>query len=211
LLGKLGPYVITARIKELGRDHLDIAKEAILGGAAVIQLREKNMSTREMYEVGVKLKTLTEKLGVKFIINDRLDIALAVGADGVHLGQDDLPVSIARNIGGKNMIIGVSASNVKEACLGEKAGADYIGLGPIFNTPSKDDAGKPIGLKVIKEVKKAVSIPVIAIGGINQENAKKVLTAGADNIAVISAVACAKDMRMATRRLFEILKNIKGD
>jgi thiamine-phosphate pyrophosphorylase len=211
LLGKFGPYVITARIKELERDHLDVAQEAILGGAAVIQLRDKDMSSKEMYKVGVKLKALTKKAGVTFIINDRLDIALAVKADGVHLGQNDLPVSVVRRIVGKNMIIGTSASNLREACLGEKAGADYIGLGPIFSTPSKDDASEPIGLEVIKEVKKAVSIPVIAIGGISQENAKEVLAAGADNIAVISAVAWAKNMRAATNSLLEILKNTKGD
>ncbi len=144
-------------------------------------------------------------------MNDRVDVAAAVGADGVHLGQEDIPLEAARKMLGSMAIIGVSAACVEEAIEAERGGADYLGVGPIFPTPSKDDAGEPIGLDGLKEIRRAVNIPLIAIGGINQDNLEAVMEAGADGAAVISAVAGAEDMVAAARRLAQIIdRHLQG-
>lgn len=187
LASKLGLYIITDK-KISGKSNEKIVKEAIKGGADTIQLRDKNSSDKKLFQEAKKIRALTGKKNVLFIVNDNIDVALASDADGVHLGKDDLPVKKARKILGEDKIIGMSCDNVKEAVKAEKEGADYISLGPIFPTTTKKDIPSPLGTKVIKEAKKKVSIPIVAIGGINEGNMKKVLKAGADSIAVISAV-----------------------
>ncbi|MBC7188736.1 thiamine phosphate synthase, partial [Candidatus Aerophobetes bacterium] len=169
-------------------------KQAIEGGVTVIQLREKNLSSRQFLERAVKLREIIPPQ-VSFIVNDRVDVALCCDADGVHLGQDDLPVSSARQLMGDNKIIGVSTHNLEEAKKAEKEGADYIATGPVFSTSTKPDALSPIGCKLLSCIKKEVSIPVVAIGGISLENLKQVLDAGADGIAVVSAIFSSEDVK----------------
>jgi len=202
-------YVIVGTGSSRKKSLLDLAREAIEGGATVIQLREKEMKARAMVEVGLKLRALTAEKGVTFIVNDRADVARAVDADGVHLGQEDLPVSPAREILGPGKIIGVSASNVEEAAAAEREGADYVGLGSIFSTQTKDDAGDPVGVEMVREVVRKVNIPVVAIGGINHDNVIQVVKAGADGIAVVSAVTAVSDVVGAARTMLARIKEAK--
>jgi len=192
------------------RSHLEVAREAIAGGASIIQFREKEMSTRKMVEVGLALRALTHEKGVPLIVNDRLDVALAVEADGVHVGQDDMPAILARKLIGPEKILGVSAANLAEALEAEKAGADYLGVGPVFATATKPDAGPAIGLEMLREIIEHVSIPVVAIGGINHRNVADVIRAGADGVAVISAVVAAPDIAEAARRLRERIEEARS-
>jgi thiamine-phosphate pyrophosphorylase len=195
-----GLYVITAEIAHMGRSHIDIARAAISGGAQAIQLREKSASD-DIFRIAQEMRELTRQAGVKFIVNDRVDVALAAEADGVHIGQQDMGILEARRMLGSNKIVGISATCVDEAVKAEVQGADYVGVGPIFPTPSKSDAVEPIGCGVLEDIRKRVRIPLVAIGGINAENVEKVLLAGADSIAVISAVSLAEDMVSAAREL----------
>ncbi|BER91852.1 thiamine phosphate synthase [Atrimonas thermophila] len=183
-------YVILDRVLQKGRSHLEVAREAIRGGATVIQLREKNLPTRPVFEEALKLRQLTRELDVLFIVNDRLDVALAVSADGVHLGEEDLPVDVARKLA-PDFIIGCSCDTVERARELERLGADYLGVGTVFPTATKKDAGEPIGLDRLKEIKQAVCIPVIAIGGITLSNLDAVLETGVDGVAVVSAIVGA--------------------
>ncbi len=200
-------YVITDESLSKGLSHAEIAQRAIAGGADAIQLRDKTMSGKDLLQTAKELRTITKNAGVTFIVNDRLDVALLCGADGVHLGQDDLPAKYVRTIVPKGFILGVSARNLEEAMLAEHDGADYIGLGPICDTSSKDDAGSGCGFDVITEVKNQVSIPVIAIGGLGPGNAEKAIKAGADGLAVISAVVSQDDVSKAASILkFMIVK-----
>jgi len=198
---KYGLYGIVGKYLEGKKSLLDIVEESIKGGVDIIQLREKNISTKEYIELALKVKEVTKKYGIPLIINDRVDVALACDADGVHVGNDDMPVHIARRILGKNKIVGASASTVEEALMKEREGADYIGAGSVFPTISKGDAGEPIGLDTLKKIKKAVSIPVVAIGGINEENIGDVIRTGVDGIAVISAIYLKEDIYDAAKRL----------
>ncbi|MGC8971884.1 MAG: thiamine phosphate synthase [bacterium] len=200
----LSLYVITDEKIGLGRSHIFLAEEALKGGATVIQLRDKEKTGRELYKIGVKLREITKKYGALFMVNDRVDIALAVGADGVHLGMNDLPISVARRIAGNKFIIGASVSSPEEAVLAEKEGADYISAQSIFETSSKEDV-KVIGIEGLKAIVKVSSLPVIAIGGINKHNAIEVIKAGAKGIAVISAVVSKEDVRSATEELKRII------
>lgn len=177
------------------------ARAALQGGARIIQLRDKEATTRQLVEYAQSLRTLTREYGALLIINDRLNVALAVEADGVHLGQDDLPVALARRIGGERLIIGVSAETVEEALRAEADGADYLGVGPMFATDTKPDAGVPVGPERLRAIKERVSIPVFGIGGITLQNAPQVLMAGADGICVISAIFTAPEPVQATRQL----------
>jgi len=189
-------YVITDR--HFKHNHLRIAQSAIEGGAKIVQFREKEFSTRKMVEMGEKLKEILKGKAL-FIINNRIDIALAVDADGVHLGQDDMPLNIARNILG-NKIIGVSARNVYEAKKAEQQGADYLGVGSIFPTSTKSDI-KLIGLNVLKDIRKIVNIPIVAIGGIDEKNVGEVIKAGANSAAVISAIANSEEPAQTVKNL----------
>jgi len=205
----LGLYAVTA---DYGvRTHTAIARAAVEGGARVIQYREKGASSREMLQTALELRELTAASGAIFIVNDRIDIAQAAYADGVHLGQDDMPYSVARGILGDGYIIGISATDYREAVEAAREGADYIGLGPIYPTPSKDDAAPAIGIEGLSAVVQAVDVPVVAIGGLTTDNIEEVIRAGADAAAVISAIAAAGDMADATRLLNGMITRCKSE
>ncbi|MFA6363042.1 thiamine phosphate synthase [Methanoregula sp.] len=194
-------YVVTDETLGRGRSHAEIAKLACAGGADAIQLRDKCCSMKELCQTGRVICEITRKTGTLFIVNDRLDVALACGADGVHLGQGDLRVDTARQIAPRSFIIGISVGTVAEAVAAEEAGADYMAMSPLFSTASKDNAGPGYGLMALREIRAAVSIPVIAIGGISRENVGAVIGAGADGVAVISAVVGQPDITAAARDL----------
>lgn len=201
---KYSLYLVTDREILKGRDLFDSVTQAIKGGVTIVQLREKNISSREFFNLAVNLKILVNSLNVPLIINDRLDIALAADCDGLHIGQDDLPLIQARSLLGSNKILGYSVSCAAQAVYGEKYGADYIGAGTVFATGSKSDAGIPIGTKTLKEIKEAVSIPVVGIGGINAANAKAVRQTGADGISVISSILGEQNILSAAQKLMTI-------
>jgi thiamine-phosphate pyrophosphorylase len=201
----LSLYVITDETFGRGRSHAEIARLACAGGADVIQLRDKCCSIRNLCRAGREIREITRASGTLFIVNDRLDVALACGADGVHLGQGDLRVDVARQLAPRPFIIGVSAGTVAEAVEAEEAGADYVALSPVFATTSKDNAGPGQGLFVLREMKEAVSIPVIPIGGIDRDNVSSVIRAGADGVAVISAVVGLPDITTAARDLRDLI------
>ena len=202
-------YIITTEIPILKRNHLDVAEAALSAGATMIQLRDKSKSTEEMLDIASSLRELTRQAGITLIVNDRADVALDVGADGVHLGQNDLPLSYVRRFCTSEMIIGISVKTLDQAIKAAKEGADYLGVGPIFSTPSKDDAGEPIGCEIIAQIRDRVKLPLVAIGGITKDNLEEVFKAGADGIAVISAVACAEDMEEATAELLKRIQDVK--
>jgi thiamine-phosphate pyrophosphorylase len=192
-----GFYFITdSRISRRG--NISDVKSAIKSGVKVVQYRQKNKSASEMFEEALILRRLCKD--IIFLVNDRVDIALAVGADGVHLGQDDFPLSAARKILGRKKIIGVTVHNTREAILAQRSGADYLGVSPIFPTSTKSDAGKPLGIATLKAIRNRVKIPIIALGGISLKNAKEVMRSGADGICAISAVVSKKDVRREIER-----------
>lgn len=200
-------YVITDEKVSRGRSHLQVAEAAIVGGADVLQLRDKEASSGRLYRVALQLRKLTRDAKVPFIVNDRLDIALAADADGVHVGQADLPASVVRKIMGPGKILGVSVDTAEEAILAEIDGADYLGVGPVFEARgTKPDAGVPVGVGHIARIRRHCRLPIVAIGGIDAENARKVREAGADAAAVISAIVAADDISQAARRLKRILE-----
>ncbi len=194
-------YVITDEAIASGRTHAEIARLACAGGADAIQLRDKCCGTRELCRTGREIRAITKETGALFILNDRLDVALACGADGVHLGQDDLRIDVARQLAPRPFVIGVSVRNVDEAVTAEEAGANYVAVSPVFSTASKENAGPGLGLAALRKIRAAVTIPVIAIGGISRENVSEVIRAGADGVAVISAVAGQPDIAAACRDL----------
>jgi thiamine-phosphate pyrophosphorylase len=204
-IGKL--HILTDIVLQDRFSHTELAQLAIRGGADTIQFRQKSESTREMIQVACDVKQVCEESGVTFIVNDRIDVAIASEADGVHLGQDDFPIPLARELLGKGCIIGGSAATLEEArkCLSD--GADYVGFGPVYPTTSKDDAGPVSGISILKGVVESIPLPIIAIGGVSAENAAEVMKAGAHGIAVISAVCCQEDPEQATRALHKALSN----
>jgi len=200
-------YVIIDKKAAIGRDLAYIAEEAIAGGADIIQLRDKESQARELVEAGRAIRKVVGKDKALFIVNDRPDIALAIGADGVHLGQDDLPVDCARSVLGKDKIIGLSTHSLEQAAAAQDSGADYIGVGPVFSTPTKPGY-KAVGLGLIERVKEMNGIPFVAIGGISAANIGDVIAAGASRVAVVRAVCGAKDVRGAAKRLKDKLSRI---
>jgi len=189
-------------------DIISTAMEAIEGGVDVIQYREKNLPKRKMIEIGKEICRIAKDKGVIFIVNDDPAVALAVDADGVHLGQEDVPVHIARKILGPEKIIGLSTHNIEEALEAEKAGADYIGFGPIFHSKTKMVA-PPVGVEGIKRVRELVSLPIIAIGGIERDKVQEIIRAGASGVAVISAILSAPSVREAVRGFKEEIKRFR--
>jgi len=202
-------YVITDETLSQGLTHTRLAELITLGGADAIQFREKNQTGRELFTTAQEIREITAGTDTLFIVNDRLDIALACGADGIHLGQDDIPLQAARAIAPRPFIIGISAGSVEEAVRAEQEGADYVAVSPVFSTGSKIDAGPGHGLGMVREIRQAVSIPVIGIGGIHPGNAGGVIAAGADGVAVISAVVSQADVTRATQELKHVIRREK--
>ena len=202
-------YVVTDGKLRKGLTHIQIAKEAVSGGADVIQLRDKEMTGRELFIAACEIRDITRIAGTLFIVNDRIDIALASGADGVHLGQNDLPLYEARRLAPEEFILGISVGSVVEALHAEAGGADYVAVSPVFGTGTKPDAGPGHGTSLIAAIKQNISIPVIGIGGIRKENVREVLASGADGIAVVSAVICSDDIAKATQELKSIIRHYK--
>ena len=193
-------YLVTDR-KLMSTNTLEEAvTQALEGGCTVVQLREKNCSSREFFETAIKIKEICHSFNVPIIINDRVDIALAADCDGVHVGQKDLPANFVRKIIGENKIVGVSASTLEKAIEAEKNGADYIGCGAVFSTSTKTDTNS-VTIQQIKEIKKNINIPVVAIGGIKQENIHLLNNTGIDGVAVVSAVIAQKDIKSAAKEM----------
>ena len=199
-------HVLTDTCLQTHFSHMELAGLAIAGGADTIQFRQKEGATRQMIRIAEQMQALCKRAGVTFIINDRVDVAIASHADGVHLGQDDFPIPLARKLLGERAIIGGSAGSMDEArkCLLE--GADYIGFGPVYPTTSKEDAGPAAGLGLLKQIVEAIPLPIIAIGGITADNTPPVIQTGVHGIAVISAVCCQNDPAEAARCLRRLLE-----
>jgi thiamine-phosphate pyrophosphorylase len=203
---RLRLHVLTDQIAAGARSDEEIARAALAGGATVIQLRGKSLSGAELARVGRALRQITREAGALLIVNDRVDIALAVDADGVHLGQDDMPAEDARRLIGPRRILGLSASTIPEVVQAAAAGADYIGFGPVFATGSKPDARAPTGLALLRQAVTAVGVPIVAIGGIDNESAGAVMATGVAGVAVIAAVVAAPDAEAAARSLRQLLE-----
>lgn len=198
-----GYYFITdSKLSRAGNER-DVLS-AVSCGVEAVQYRNKNSETRQMYEEAVRLREICRDSGSIFLINDRVDIALAAEADGVHLGQSDMPCLAARKLLGPEKIIGVTVHNLAEALQAESIGADYLGVSPIFQTATKPDAGKPAGIRLIEEIRAQVKLPLIAIGGINHSNAGEVVRAGADGLCAISCVVAKESVRDEILKLQEI-------
>jgi thiamine-phosphate pyrophosphorylase len=194
-------YLVTDKGLSRGRPMEEIVRQSVAAGVTAVQLREKDAATREFLEQAFALRRATSQLFVPLIINDRVDVALACRADGVHLGQSDMPCALARGLVGQEMIIGVSASTLEEALEAEADGADYLGVGPLFPTATKADALPATGLELLRTIRRAVRIPLVGIGGINQQNGGEVIRAGAHGVAVVSAIVAAADPAAAARAL----------
>ncbi|WP_394713831.1 thiamine phosphate synthase [uncultured Desulfuromonas sp.] len=194
-------YLISDRRQTGGRDLLDVIEAALHGGVQAVQLREKDLSSRELYTLGCALRELTRRYQARLLINDRIDIALAVDADGVHLTEQSLEVGVARQLLGPDKLIGVSTHHVDRAVAVEQQGADFITFSPIYATPSKAAYGAPQGLDKLRNLCRQVSLPVIALGGINAQRRQAVLAAGATGCAVISAILAANDPCQAAKAL----------
>jgi thiamine-phosphate pyrophosphorylase len=206
----LSLYVITDGRLANGRDQVAAIEAAIRGGATMVQLRDKELPARDQYALGLRLRELTRRTGAALIVNDRVDLALAIDADGVHLGQDDLPPSIARQLLGPDAIVGVSAGNPTELALVEREGIDYVGTGPFAPTRSKSDAGAAIGPAGFAAVRALTKLPMVAIGAISATNAAEAVRAGAQGVAVISAVVGAADPEAAARELRQIVDRARA-
>ena len=196
-------YVITDRTWLKGRSLADLVEESIQAGATFIQLREKNLSFSEFVKTAVEIKAVTDRYRIPFIINDNVEIALKADADGVHIGQGDEGILVVREKLGSHKIIGLSAHTVEEAIKAEEMGADYIGVGTVFNTSTKSDA-TPVSFDTMKSICSRVHIPVVAIGGINKNNILKLSGSGADGVAVISAIFAQPDISMAAKELLRL-------
>ena len=193
-------YCFTPGPFSKGRDPLAVVEAEICGGADVIQLREKQMSKRDRLELGMKVRELTRSHGVMFIVNDDVDLALILEADGVHLGQDDIPIQFARPLMGEK-IIGVSTHSLEQVREAVDAGADYIGFGPIFGTNTKEDTEPVVGVELLSKVKDICPIPYVAIGGITRENLVEVMEAGCNRVAIISDILTANNIEEKCREI----------
>ncbi|MEK6775818.1 MAG: thiamine phosphate synthase [bacterium] len=198
-------YLITDRKQVRNQDLLSALDEALEGGVRAVQLREKDLSDRELFELGRALRTLTRNHGARLFINDRADLAVAVEADGVHLTQTSYSAREARKIVGSDRLIGVSTHSLEQVRKAEDDGADFVTLGPIFATPSKMEYGHPLGLPLLEKTVRQVNVPVFAIGGIKKQNALSVLDAGAHGIALISGILATPDLKQAAGEFVSIL------
>ena len=201
----LSLYLVTDKSDDIDK-FLNTIEEAIKGGVTVVQIREKTAETLDFYNLALKVKGITTKYNVPLIINDRVDVALAIDADGVHVGQSDMPCDVTRRLIGKDKILGVSASTVDEAQKAEKDGADYIGTGAVFPTATKDDAPS-VTKEELKEVVDSIEIPVVAIGGINLKNAHELIDTGIAGLSVVSAIMSADNPKKASQELLNIFNS----
>ena len=205
-------YVVLDPAIAEGRSLVDISRQAIAGGATMLQLRDKNSADRDVLAAAIALGQLCKTAGIPFIVNDRVDIARASGAAGVHLGQDDLPPAVARELLGADAIVGMSAGSLAELKAALPHNPDYLGVGPMFATRTKGDAGAPVGPAMIRRLRGVVpTVPLVGIGGITADNAAAVMAAGANGIAVVSAVGAAPDVEAATRRLRSLLRGSEDE
>jgi thiamine-phosphate pyrophosphorylase len=201
-------YLITDRHQTGGRPLAAVVEGALKGGARMVQLREKDLSSKELYELAYDLRKLTRQYEARLIINDRADVALAVDADGVHLGNSSLPIYRVRALVGPNKLIGVSCHNQLNVITAKEKGADFVTFGPIYYTPSKTIYGEPVGLDALKTVSDPGTIPIFALGGIKQHNIPDVLTHGAFGIAVVSAIIAAADPEEETRAILRTIAQV---
>ena len=200
-----GLYLVTSQSLSAGRTTLQVLEAALRGGVKLVQLREKEMPLRELYAIAIEARRMTSEAGALLIINDRIDVALAVGADGVHLGQDDLPIDAGREIG-PDLIIGASTHSVDEAADAVAQGASYVNIGPIFPTDTKTWTDEFLGLDGLRKISATVTVPFTVMGGIKREHIPQLLEAGALTIALVTAVTKAADIEAATRELLAAIK-----
>lgn len=202
-------YLVTDRSFSLGRSTLEIVRAAVRGGVSVIQLREKNLGTCDFYLEAMKIREFLRSVRIPLIINDRIDIALAVDADGVHVGQEDMPVKVARKILGPDRIVGLSVNAPEEINEESFEFADYLAISPVFSTATKPDITQPWGLEGLRRARGLTELPLVGIGSMTAENAREVVMAGADCVAVVTAIVSADDPAEATRTLVERVKEGK--
>ncbi len=198
-------YLVTDRGLSMGRDMVDIVREAVAGGVTMVQLREKDCPMRDFVALGRELVALLRPLGVPLIINDRVDVALACDADGVHIGQSDMPFDIARRLLGPDRIIGLSVESMDDIVAANALDVDYVGVSPVFATSTKTDTARPFGLDGLREAVRLSVHPTVAIGGMNARTAADVMACGTDGIAVVSAIVSAESPREAARELIDLL------
>lgn len=203
----LSLYLVTDRGLSLGRSLTSVVEEAVKGGVTMVQLREKDCSSKEFYDLAIELKQILTPYNVPLIINDRLDIALACDAEGLHIGQSDLPYDIARKLLGKSKIIGLSVENIEDAIEANKLDVDYIGISPVFSTPTKTDTKQALGIEGVRAIASISKHPCVGIGGININNAKEIIAAGANGVSVVSAIVSAENPQLAAKNLIDIIKN----
>lgn len=198
-------YFITDRgLSKQG--NVEDVRAAIQGGVQIVQYREKSLPIRDQIQEALRLRALCRENGVVFLVNDRVDVALAVEADGVHLGQEDMPLPLARRLLGEEKIIGITVGTIKEALEAQRDGADYLAVSPIFPTRTKEDAGQAVGLERIREIRSKADLPLVGIGGIGPRNARQVIEAGADCVCAISAVVGQEDVQTAVEELLRVLE-----
>jgi len=202
-------YLITGRGETLGRNLEFVVEEALRGGVRAVQLRDKGASSKELYEAAYELRRLTSRYGAKLFINDRADVALAVDADGVHIGSSSLPLYKVRRLLGERKLIGVSCHNQTQAITAQEMGADFITFGPVYHTPSKAEYGEPVGLAKLATVAELLQIPVFALGGVKQENCAEAVACGVRGVALISGILSAAEPREAAKRLLAILPSLE--
>jgi thiamine-phosphate pyrophosphorylase len=206
-----GVYLVTDRHQTGGREVGAVVKEALAGGVRAVQLREKDLPLNALYRLAERLLGLTRAVGAALLINDRVDVAMAVGADGVHLTRRSLPPAEARRLLGEGRLIGMSCHSAADVAEAAEAGADFVVLGPIYATPAKAQYGPPLSPGVLREVREAHRLPIIAIGGIKAANVPEVIRAGADGVAVISAVMAAVEPASAARELLDVWRQARED
>lgn len=206
----LSLYLVTDRDLSMGRSLEEIVEEAVKGGITMLQLREKNTSTADFYKIACSLKDLLKGHNIPLIINDRLDIAIASDADGLHIGQSDMPYSVVREILGKDKIIGLSVETIEQAREANELDVDYIGLSPVFSTNTKTDINTPLELEGIREIASFTKHKTVAIGGINTQNTGDIIKNGADGIAVVSAIISQDSPKIAAAELKKIIKEARN-
>lgn len=206
----LDVYLVTDSGMTQGRPIEEIVEAAARGGVGIVQLREKQASTRDFISIAERVKKILAPFRVPLIINDRLDVVLAVDADGIHLGQEDMRYDMARSLLGPDKIIGLSVESVDDARIADKLDVDYLGVSPIYFTPTKTDLKHELGLAGLAEIRAVSRHPLVAIGGLNPSNAAEVIQHGADGVAVVSAICTAKDPEAVARELVEIVRKAKG-